>query len=691
MEAGTVAQCAIVVAALGWGAGRDGEGWAHAPGPGATTREGDLSTAPRSGRLTDARRRLVIAFAALIVLLLVIVVVALAVSRSINESATEKYVEDAIPLQGAVDDLVLQTVGRQSSVRGYLITGEPGFLERYRAATRRSEARLEEIEGRLDGHPVLADLIVRAEEQIDTLTVFYEAEIAARGAAPGTLAQVRARVVEGDRRFAEFRRIAGLMDADTENFIREAQEAQDRRTDVLTVVLVLLGGAALAVAVALLIAVPRRIARVLGDLEDERAATARAAARAEGLQRLTAAFAPTLDDEAVLDVLGREVRDAAGVDEVIIARPDPAGDSIELRTLGGVRSGDGRRRLPIGADLPIPTVARTEEPMFFADAAEAVAAFPDIARMVAEGPGGSWAVLPMRAGGSAPSVLALRFAEPRAFTPRERTFLLTLADQCAQALERVRLHQEQVHIAHALQQSLLPAGLPAVEGLELAARYLAVEAAQEVGGDFYDVFEDGTARLAVVVGDACGKGPEAAALTALARYTVRAVAGETDGPAATLTRLNGAIRQQALGTLFLTAAHAMLERDGERVRVTACRAGHPYPLVVRADGGVEEIGGDGRLLGIFDDPALSDVVVSLGPGDCLALFTDGLTEARQGRAIMGEERLRAVAAGCRGLSAEESADLLLRAASEFAGGALRDDVALVVVRVVPGPPPPVPS
>jgi serine phosphatase RsbU (regulator of sigma subunit) len=123
------------------------------------------------------------------------------------------------------------------------------------------------------------------------------------------------------------------------------------------------------------------------------------------------------------------------------------------------------------------------------------------------------------------------------------------------------------------------------------------------------------------------------------------------------------------------------------VRVTASRAGHPHPLVVRADGAVEELGGAGRLLGIFDDPALNDVEVVLGPGDCLAVFTDGLTEARQGRVIMGEERLRIAAAGCRGLPAEECADLLLRAASEFAGGALRDDVALVVARVAGGPGP----
>ncbi|MBJ7454795.1 MAG: SpoIIE family protein phosphatase [Thermoleophilia bacterium] len=626
-----------------------------------------------------------VAFGALIVLLVVIVAVALAVSRGINESATEKYVDDAIPLKSAVQDLVLQTVSRQSSVRGYLVTQREDFLDTYADASRAAEGRLRYIRANVDGHPILADLIVRAEREIDALTVFYEAELGRRGSGPRTLAQTRRLVEEGSGRFASFRETARLMIADTDAFVRDAKTAQDRRTDALTVVLVLLGAMAVAVAAALLVVAPRRITAVMGDLEAERAATARAADRAVALQRLTAAFAPTLDEDAVLDALSREVRDAAGVDEVIVSRPDPAGDAIELRTLGGTRGADRRRRLPIRAELPIPTVARTAEPMFFPAAADAIAAFPDIAEMVETTPEGSWAVLPMRAGGSPQAVLALRFVERRAFTPGERTFLLTLADQCAQALERVRLHQEQVHIAHELQQSLLPAELPRVAGLELAARYVTAEAAQEVGGDFYDVFEDETGRLAIVVGDACGKGPEAAALTALARYTVRAVAGDGASPAATLGRLNGAIRRQGLGTLFLTAAHAMLEREDAGVRVTVSRAGHPHPLVVRAGGDVEELGGAGRLLGIFDDPALTDVEVVLGPGDCLAVFTDGLTEARQGRAIMGEERLRIAAARCRGLPAEECADLLLRAASEFAGGALRDDVALVVARVAGGP------
>lgn len=625
-----------------------------------------------------------VAFGVLIGLLVIILVVALAVSRDINDSATEKFVDDAIPLKSAVETLVLSMVTQQSSVRGYIITGREETLEPYRTARARAAVNLAYVRGHLDGRPVLARLISQAREPIRALNAFYEAAVDRVRSGPAGLAEARRRTVEGERRFVVFRRLADAMLRDTDAFVQDARAAQDRRTNSLTVALVLLGAAAIAVAVALLVAVPRRIARMLAELDAERAATAEAAQRAGTLQRLTAALAPTLDEAAVLDVLAHEVRATAGIDEVIVGLPAPGGEWIDLRTLHESRGDDQLQRMESDAALPIPEVVRTEEPIFLQSTLAALDAFPAIARYPAAALDRSWALLPMKAGRSPLSVLALRFEAPRTFPPQERTFLVTLADQCAQALERVRLHQQQVHIAHTLQQSLLPRELPSFPGIELAARYVTAESAQEVGGDYYDVFEDGAGRLAVVVGDACGKGPEAAALTALARYTVRAVAMTGATPAVTMGRLNTAIREQALGTLFMTAAHATLTIEADLVRVVVCRAGHPHPLIVRATGEVEELGGTGRLLGVFDDPALVDVAAELRPGDSLAVFTDGLTEARQGQAIMGEERLRRAAAGCSGLPADASADLLLRAASDFARGALRDDVAVVVVRFTAG-------
>ena len=633
----------------------------------------------------DVRRRLAAAFAALIALLLVIVAVSIVVTRGVNRSATDKYVDDAIPLKSAVQDLVLQMVTQQSAVRGYVITRSPANLTNYRLARAGAARELAYIEDNLDGHPVLAGLIGRARVRIADLSQFYEAETAADAAVPSGLAEAQRRVREGTRRFQRFRSVAALMLADTDKFVADARAAQDRRTDIGTVVLLVLGALALGIAALLLAVVPRRVAGTMEALEEEQSATALAALRAGALQRMTAALATALDEESVTDVLAREVAGTPGIDEVVVGRASGS-EWIEVQTLEEDGDHGDLRRLPRDSDLPIPTAARTGEAMFFPDAADAVARFPGLVESRGAAPTGSWAILPLRAGRGPAAALALRFDIPRAFTAPERTFLLTLADQVAQALDRVRLHQEQVHIAHVLQQSLLPAELPLVAGLEIAARYSPAVSAQEVGGDFYDVFDDGAGRLAIVVGDACGKGPEAASLTALARYTVRAVAMAGAGPAQSLGRLNAAIRSQGFGTLFMTAAQVALTVEDGRVGILACRAGHPHPLIIRASGAVEEIGESGRLLGIFDDPGLSDVEDVLGPGDALAVFTDGLTEARQGKVIMGEEGLRRAAVACGGMSADECADHLLRAASDFAGDGLRDDVVVVVVRVAGGGP-----
>ncbi len=632
-------------------------------------------------RLREARRSLTLTFGILLGLILQMLVVGIGVSRAIHDSATEEYVEDAIPLKAAVQDLVTQMVNEQSSVRGFLLTGDDTKLVVYLGARRGVQADLDYIRANVGDHPIMADLLEQVEPQIETLQAFYEEQIALGRAGRQELEQARAAVTQGERDFAAFRATAARMVADTDAFVEDAREDQDRLTTILTITLVVLGVLAAVVALRLSWVMRRRIADLLTDLDAERSRSADAAIRASALQRVTAALAPALDDETVLRALAGEASAAAGIDEVILARPGPGGAFLERRSLGG-ETADLDRRIPLDEDLPLSRVARTGEPEFHATVAGLVAANPGALEVTPEVPGASWAVLPVSAGVGGRGALGLRFDEERAFDEAERTFLLTLADQAAQALERVRLHQQQQEIAHVLQQSLLPRALPSVEGIDLAARYVTGQSGQEVGGDFYDVFQDRSGRLSVMIGDACGKGPEAVALTALARYTVRAVADGVEGPAEALGRLNRAMRDQGFGTLFLTAAHLTLEpREAGAVRVTASRAGHPFPLVVRADGSVEEIGGPGTILGVFDDPPLVDVSVELAPGDTVLAFTDGLTEARQGTALLGDEGLREAAAAVAGLGAEDAASHLLGVAAAFAQGSLRDDVALVVVRI----------
>jgi serine phosphatase RsbU (regulator of sigma subunit)/integral membrane sensor domain MASE1 len=242
------------------------------------------------------------------------------------------------------------------------------------------------------------------------------------------------------------------------------------------------------------------------------------------------------------------------------------------------------------------------------------------------------------------------------------------------------------HIAHTLQTSLLPSALPVIPGVETAARFRPAQRGQEVGGDFYDLFEADGGHWDIVVGDVCGKGPEAAALTALARYTLRAVAAHERSPSEILGELNEALlRQAGTGCEFCTAAYARLDLDETAARLTLSAGGHPLPLLLRADGTVEHVGRPGLLLGLEPDPKLSDYTLELHPGDALMLYTDGLTDAYAPDRTLAPDDLERLLASCAGRSASEIVDLMQHAALDDDTKQPRDDIALVVVRLTPQP------
>jgi integral membrane sensor domain MASE1 len=241
------------------------------------------------------------------------------------------------------------------------------------------------------------------------------------------------------------------------------------------------------------------------------------------------------------------------------------------------------------------------------------------------------------------------------------------------------------HIARTLQSSLLPSALPTIPGVETAARFRPAQGGLVVGGDFYDVFETGAGSWAIVVGDVCGKGPEAAAATALARYTLRAAATRERSPSRILTLLNDALLSQEPAAEFCTAAYARIDREGEGARLTMSAAGHPLPLVLRPDSTVERVGRPGILLGIHADPKLSDYTLELHPGEALMLYTDGLTDAYAPHRTLDSDDLALMLASCTGRSASEIADRIEHAALDDDARQPRDDVALVVVRLTEAP------
>ncbi|MGI8593122.1 MAG: SpoIIE family protein phosphatase [Solirubrobacteraceae bacterium] len=258
-----------------------------------------------------------------------------------------------------------------------------------------------------------------------------------------------------------------------------------------------------------------------------------------------------------------------------------------------------------------------------------------------------------------------------------------LADRAAVAIENARLYTSRSDIARTLQQSLLPPHLPAIAGLELAARYRAAGEDNEVGGDFYDVFATSERHWALVIGDVCGKGAEAAALTALMRYTLRAAAMDEEDPSAILAQLNQAILSQRSDGRFSTALFARIELEDGGAKLCMASGGHPLPVLVRAGGAAEVVGAAGTLLGVLPDVRHVDCRVWLGPGDALVLFTDGLTEAGAPERVMCPEELVELGASCAGLPADEIARRVEEHAVALQDGLARDDLALLVARVAP--------
>jgi stage II sporulation SpoE-like protein len=237
--------------------------------------------------------------------------------------------------------------------------------------------------------------------------------------------------------------------------------------------------------------------------------------------------------------------------------------------------------------------------------------------------------------------------------------------------------QEQTRLAAILQQSLLPPLLPRIAELEIATRSRPAGAG-EIGGDFYDLLRLGESSWAIVIGDVCGKGPEAAALTLSMRDTLRASKLRGESPKETLTLLNDAIRDSRSDHRFCTGVYARFDLNGEPTRMTLCNGGHPLPLLLRADGSVEPAGRPGTLLGVYEDPDLVDIAFELQRGDAVLLYTDGLVEMRpnSGPGVAPRSLLE----GCAGRTAEEIATIVEERSLEAHGGQLGDDMAIVVVR-----------
>jgi serine phosphatase RsbU (regulator of sigma subunit)/CHASE3 domain sensor protein len=419
----------------------------------------------------------------------------------------------------------------------------------------------------------------------------------------------------------------------------------------------------------------------IGIATSDITARRRAESARERLQSATAALAAA---SSVEEVAAATVTEATRSLATTTAAVHVLADGGELlRHVGGL-SGDRLERwgsVPMQADLPLTAVVRSGEPHYFDDVDALLNRAPGLVGTVSAD-SRSFAVLPLIASGRTLGALSVTFTRPMAFDEDERALLLALASQSAVALARAQLYEREHIVAQTLQASLLPRALPAIEGLDLAARLEAGAQGVDVGGDFYDAFELAEGTWGLAIGDVCGKGVDAAALTALARHTLRAAALERESPSAVLELLNHAVLAEGRPGQFLTAIFARLEAlPGGRFRAVFACGGHPPPVVLDAGLEPRPLRCAGTLLGVVEDPELEDATIELEPGDTLLLYTDGLTEAGAPSHLLTTEDVARLLASVRGETASQTAEGCLREALSASGGTIRDDIAVLVAQI----------
>ena len=259
-----------------------------------------------------------------------------------------------------------------------------------------------------------------------------------------------------------------------------------------------------------------------------------------------------------------------------------------------------------------------------------------------------------------------------------------LGEQLALAIRLERLFRQRTEIADALQASLLPRQVRQIPGAEIAATHVTATAGGEIGGDFYDVYP-ARSGWGIAIGDVCGKGEDAAAVTAAARHAIRALAHRDSDPADVLRGANDIMLAEEFGGRFVTANVCHLRWQPDGLRVVSASAGHPAPVLIRPDGRTQILRGGGLPLGIFADAEPMTQELSLDPGDVLFFMTDGLIGACGPDMVYFENKMIDELAALAGQNAAEMVARMRAVVLEFCRGDLRDDLSMLAIRV--GEPP----
>ena len=402
----------------------------------------------------------------------------------------------------------------------------------------------------------------------------------------------------------------------------------------------------------------------------------RAAERTARVQAVTAALSGAVTPAQVVDVILDQGIQALGARAGWVSVLADDGTSLQLvGHAGGYPEAfvSEMGRIPLSSPRPTTEAFKSGEPLFFESEASVRSRFPelrvfyqDVAR----------AVIPLSTAGKPIGVLALNFSTPRVFDPDERSLMLTLAQQCAQALERAQVYEREHYVAKTLQRAFLPGTLPEVLGITLDAVYVSGGAESEIGGDWYDAFRLPDGRIAVSVGDVVGSGVQAAVMMGQLRQSIRAAALEGHSPAAVLERAGRVLQLTYEREGMATAVFGIL--DPVSRTFTYANAGHPPPALGAPDGEIQPLALGGGPLGLSAAKLPPDHTVSLPAGGLLVLYTDGLIESTRNPADGEQLLFEAVRAELTGRSARPARTLLERVVG---GRVTNDDVAIVTIRM----------
>jgi serine phosphatase RsbU (regulator of sigma subunit) len=419
------------------------------------------------------------------------------------------------------------------------------------------------------------------------------------------------------------------------------------------------------------------------ELESSLQSERKSARQLGSLYEISRSFTQSLSLELTLDAVVRTVVELLEIDAAVIRMPDPRGERLIPHALhvADVHLAESLRTI-LARPQPVEELAdrsllRAGRPI--ALDAESAARLGDVHRLLQPFlvKGATAVVLPIATPTELIGTLTLLSLDPeRPITPESTQLGLTVAQQAALALENARLYHHQKEFADTMQQSLLPRSHPELEGLDVGDLY-ASSARLDVGGDLYDflALEDG--RLAVILGDVCGKGIAAAADMAMAKFVFRTLARDHPDPGDFLALANDVVCDEIATGKFVTMLYLTIDSTGQ---LACASAGHPQPRLVLPDGEVRGLDVRGVALGIEHGQRYEVVRETLVPGAGVVLYTDGAIEARRGTELYGHERLDATLVRWRGLSAQVIAQSVLADCRAFTGGDLLDDCALVVIK-----------